>query len=74
MSDIKSLVFWFVTGSQDLYGQSVLQKVDEHSQIITEALNKDSVIPFKIIFKPVVKNPEAIRRICLEANSDDSCL
>jgi len=66
-------VFWFVTGSQHLYGMETLRQVDEHSKAMTEALNKDSAIPYQIVFKPVVTTPEEIRKVCLEANSDNSC-
>src|SRR5690606_86594 len=30
-------------------------------------------IPFKLVFKPVLTTPEAIRRLFLEANADDTC-
>ena len=56
MPDLKKKVFWFVTGSQHLYGPETLEKVAEHSTVISEALDKDPVIPCKVVFKPVVKN------------------
>ena len=73
MLDIKKSVFWFVTGSQDLYGLEVLQKVEEHSRLMTEGLDHNSAIPYQIKFKSVLKTPEGIRKLCLEANVDDSC-
>ncbi|HEY8909957.1 MAG TPA: L-arabinose isomerase [Desulfosporosinus sp.] len=73
MFDIKKPEFWFVTGSQDLYGPEVLQKVEEHSRLMMEGLNYDSAIPYQIKFKSVLKTPEGIRALCLEANVDDSC-
>ncbi|MCX7842584.1 MAG: L-arabinose isomerase [Clostridia bacterium] len=74
MLSLKSYEFWFVTGSQHLYGPETLKQVDEHSRIITEALDKNPAIPFKLVFKPVVKTPDEIRKICLEATADDNCV
>lgn len=73
MLDSKKSVFWFVTGSQDLYGPEVLQTVEEHSRLMTEGLDNDSAIPYQIEFKSVLKTPEGIRKLCLEANVDESC-
>lgn len=69
----KQQVFWFITGSQHLYGPETLQQVDDHSRLISDGLNRDEKIPSKIIVKPVVKTPEEIRAICIEANSDETC-
>jgi L-arabinose isomerase len=70
---VKPYQFWFVTGSQHLYGPETLEEVAQHSTLITEALDQDELIPYNIIFKPVLTGPEAIRKLVLEANSDDSC-
>lgn len=68
------LEIWFVTGSQHLYGAETLKKVDEHSSEIADFLNAASVIPAKVVFKPVVKSPEEIYSICLEANHQKKCI
>ena len=68
-----SFEFWFVTGSQHLYGPETLKEAAGHSSAIAGGLDRDGAIPFKVIFKPVVKTPEEIRRLCIEANSDDAC-
>ncbi len=73
MKDLKNYVFWFVTGSQHLYGPETLAQAAEHSAAIAAALDKDPSIPGKVVFKPVVKTPDEIRRLCMEANSDESC-
>lgn len=73
MIDMKKLEFWFVTGSQDLYGEEVIKKIEEHSQIMVKSLDADSVIPCKVVFKAVLKTSDAIRKLFAEANSDDSC-
>jgi L-arabinose isomerase len=73
MLQIKPYEFWFVTGSQHLYGPETLKQVAEDSLKITEGLDKDSSIPFKVVFKPVLTNPKDIKRLCSEANLDDNC-
>ena len=69
----KPYVFWFVTGSQHLYGEETLKQVAEHSKIITEGMNKAKAIQSKVVFKPVLTTPEAIRQLCIDANADENC-
>ena len=71
--DFKKYTFWFVTGSQHLYGPETLEMVAADSKAISEGLDKNPAIPCRVIFKPVLTTPDAIRKLCLEANSDDSC-
>lgn len=73
MLQVKPYVFWFVTGSQHLYGPETLEEVAAHSKEIADNLAKDAKIPFPIVFKPVVKTPDEIRQVCIDANSDDNC-
>ncbi len=65
---------WFVTGSQDLYGEETLKQVDRDSKEIAAALDASSLIPVRVVFKPVLKNPEAIHAVCQEANSRADCI
>ena len=73
MLNLKPYEFWFITGSQHLYGSETLKQVDEHSTKISEFLDRDSTIPFKVVFKPVLTTSDAINRLCIDANSDDDC-
>ena len=74
MVDLKQYEIWFLTGSQHLYGPETLRKVDRDSQTIVDGLSKSSHIPVKIVFTPVLTTPEAIAKICLEANNSASCI
>jgi L-arabinose isomerase len=65
---------WFLTGSQDLYGEETLRQVAEQSQAIARVLDESGEVPVKVVWKPVLKSSDAIRRIALEANSADECL
>ena len=73
MIDLKQYEVWFVTGSQHLYGPKTLETVAEHSREIAGTLSASSHIPAQIVFKPVRTTPNAIRDLCLEANSTKNC-
>ncbi len=74
MIDLKQYEVWFVTGSQHLYGPKTLETVAEHSREIASALGASAHVPVKVVFKPVLTTPEAIRELCLEANSAKNCV
>lgn len=74
MLDLKQFEIWFVTGSQDLYGEETLRQVDEHSKIISEFFDQKAEIPVRVIFKPVVKSSDEIHRICQDANVAENCI
>lgn len=65
---------WFITGSQHLYGQKILDQVAEHSQLISHSLDENTTIPTKVVYKPVVKTPEEILNLCREANNNALCI
>ncbi|WP_187261566.1 L-arabinose isomerase [Pontibacter beigongshangensis] len=74
MIDLKQFEVWFVTGSQDLYGEETLKQVDEHSKQIAEGLSQSATVPVRVVFKPVVKSTEEIFRICQQANVAENCV
>src|SRR4249919_318450 len=65
---------WLVTGSQQLYGDKVLGRVDEHSREVAESLNDTDVVPVRVVHKPVVTSADSIRRLCMEANATADCV
>jgi len=65
---------WFLTGSQDLYGDDVLAQVAAQSQEVAAALDAASAVPVRVVWKPVLKDSESIRRAILDANADDRCI
>ena len=74
MKELNQKVVWFVTGSQHLYGPKTLKQVDKDSETIVKGLNASGKLPVEAVFKPVVKTPDEILNICIEANSDASCI
>lgn len=73
MIQLDSYEFWFVTGSQDLYGEQTLKQVAEDSRKIVESLNLDAQMPCKIIWKPTVLTSEGIRTLLEQANAHSNC-
>ncbi|WP_448625997.1 L-arabinose isomerase [Geodermatophilus sp. URMC 64] len=65
---------WFLTGSQDLYGEETLQQVAEQSQRVAAGLDAADAVPVRVVWKPVLKDAGAIRRAMGEANEDPNCL
>ena len=65
---------WLVTGSQQLYGDTVLGRVAEHSREVAESLNDADVVPVRVVHKPVVTSADSIRRLCMEANATADCV
>jgi L-arabinose isomerase len=65
--------FWFVVGSQHLYGPEVLKEVAAHATKMTEGFNSHVSIPFEMVFKGVMTTPDEIRDICTAANGDAAC-
>jgi L-arabinose isomerase len=74
MIDLSNLEAWFVTGSQHLYGPETLKTVEEHSTSIAQALSASSLIPVKIVAKPVMTSNDSIHQLCLDANSSRNCI
>ena len=68
------LEVWFLTGSQGLYGEDTLRQVAEQSRRIAETLAAAEQIHVPVRWKPVLTNAEAIRRMCLDATSSDTCI
>ncbi len=65
---------WFLTGSQDLYGHDTLEQVDRQSREVAAALDASPDVPVQVVWKPVLKDSDAIRTAALEANRDDGCI
>ncbi|MDR0496858.1 MAG: L-arabinose isomerase, partial [Treponema sp.] len=69
--DLKKFEFWFVVGSQDLYGEATLKQVADHARIMADEFNKE--LPGAVVLKPTAITPQAIRRLFEEANAAENC-
>jgi len=67
-------VIYFLTGSQDLYGEITLKQVAANSQTLVNELNASGKIAFEIVLQPTVRNPEEAVSAVREVENDDMCL
>lgn len=63
--------FWFVTGSQFLYGPEALSKVEADAREIVDKMNDSKSLPYPIVFKLVATTAENITEIMKEVNYHD---
>ncbi|GAB2551906.1 L-arabinose isomerase [Gracilibacillus alcaliphilus] len=73
MLRVQPYSFWFVTGSQPLYGEETLNEVASNSQEIVKGLNDQGQLPYEVVFKDVVTTSANIHELVLAANADDNC-
>ena len=71
--NLKQFEFWFIVGSQDLYGDETLKQVAAHAKIMADEFNKDPLLPGTVVLKPTAITPAAIRRLFEEANAAPVC-
>ena len=64
--------FWFVVGSQTLYGDEVLKTVDSRAKEMAKELSKK--LPFPLVYKVTAKSNEEIKDVIREANYSKNCL
>ena len=74
MKPSESLEVWFLTGSQDLCGDTVLRKEVGDAGHVTKALDGSPTIPVRVVHRPVVTSAEGIRQVCLDADASDGCV
>ena len=70
---LKNYEFWFVVGSQFLYGPEVLDIVAERAAEMAEKMNASGLLPCKVVYKVTAKTTEEISNVVKEANFDDKC-
>ena len=63
--------FWFVVGSQDLYGEEVLQTVAQRAAEMAAKMSER--LPYPLVYKVTAMSNAQITRIVKEANYDDIC-
>jgi L-arabinose isomerase len=74
VNPLAELEVWFVAGTQEMYGGAVIAAVEGHAREVAGALDGADEIPVRVRDRGVALSSESIRRVCLEANADDSCV
>lgn len=73
MSELSKNEFWFIVGSQFLYGPEVLDIVAKRAAEMAEVLSSSPLVPYPVVYKVTAKTPEEITKVMKEANFDDHC-
>ena len=68
---MKNYNFWFVVGSQSLYGEDVLKTVAQRAEEMAAKMSES--LPYPLIYKVTAMSNAQIAQIVKEANYDDSC-
>lgn len=63
--------FWFIVGSQHLYGDEALQKVKADAQKMTDALNESGLLPYPVILQDLAVSADQITKLMKEVNYRD---
>ena len=71
---MKKKEFWFIVGSQHLYGPEVLETVAARAAEMAAVIDSSEFIPCGFIYKATVKTADEVTSIIKEANYDDNCL
>ena len=70
---LKGYEFWFIVGSQFLYGPEVLETVAERASKMAASFDGDERIPCHVIYKGTVKTNAEITELAREANYSETC-
>ncbi|MGX6979675.1 L-arabinose isomerase [Vagococcus elongatus] len=63
--------FWFVVGSQHLYGEEALNEVKKHAEEMTAELNNSGKLPYPVVLQELAVSADAITSIMKEINYQD---
>ena len=71
MLKVKDYEFWFVAGSQFLYGEEQLANVARNAQDVVEKLNASGKLPYKVVCKGVMTTADGITQFMKDVNYHD---
>lgn len=71
MLEVSKKEFWFVVGSQYLYGEEALASVRTDAEKIVEGLNNSGKLPYPIVLKELAVTADTITKIMKEVNYRD---
>jgi L-arabinose isomerase len=71
MKTLSTPEFWFLCGSQHLYGPGPLQQVAANAEAVVDGLAKN--LPLPLTWKTLLTTPDEIANVCTAANADPNC-
>lgn len=70
---MKRYEFWFLVGSQFLYGPDVLETVEKRAAEMAEKLSESGNLPYRLVYKATLKTNSEISDWIREANYSKNC-
>ena len=70
---MKQYEFWFLVGSQFLYGPQVLDTVAARAAEMAQKMNASGKLPYKLVYKATMKTNQEITAMIREANYSEAC-
>lgn len=70
---MKDYKFYFLVGSQHLYGNDALKAVDSDAEKIAEGMNSSDLIPCTVVCLPCLTTSAKISEAVAKANADPDC-
>ncbi len=71
MLQVKDYEFWFVAGSQSLYGEEQLANVARNAQDVVDKLNASGKLPYKVVCKGIMTTADGITQFMKDVNYHD---
>lgn len=71
--NLKEYEFWFVAGTQPLYGEDVISRVNQDARAMAAGINQSGRVPCAVVPKNAVHDAASVGRIVMDANLDDKC-
>ncbi|MBK0347794.1 L-arabinose isomerase [Aerococcaceae bacterium zg-ZJ1578] len=69
---MENKVFWFIVGTQHLYGLEALEEVREHAREMAEVFNQSGKLPYPVVFQEeLAVSAKAITKLMKEVNYRD---
>ncbi|MDI9499174.1 MAG: L-arabinose isomerase [Bacillota bacterium] len=65
--------FWFITGTQFLYGEETLRQVEAHARTMVDGLNAGGRLPATLEMRGLVRTNAEFTGLVREANADPAC-
>jgi L-arabinose isomerase len=71
--NLKQYEFWFIVGSQDLYGEEALKQVEANARVMAEEFARDPALPGTLVLKPVAITSTIIAKLFADAQACENC-
>lgn len=65
---------YFITGSQDLYGEETLTRAEKDSREMSAFLSEKLTDIAEIEYTPIVKTAAEAEKLCIKASADEDCI